>query len=178
MGRSVLGVITVVLLLWQSSLVLAAEGQVLKVINGDTFEVEVIRSKGPETVEVNLRCSDAPIVNSTFGQESKAYLENLLHASGSVNFKIQAYCGSENCVEVFAFIPSPSNPDIDYINTQMIAAGMARNDSCRGVFKEAEDQAKSAKWGYGRRQRGLCSLNRRRLQSQPGLRSRLKSRWL
>jgi len=147
MVRVVLGVVTIVLMLLSALPVLATEGEVLKVVNGDTFRVEVTRSKGPETVEVHLRCSDAPILNSTFGKESKAYLENLLHISSSVNFKIQAYCGSENCVEVFAFIPSQTNPDIDYINTQMIAAGMARNDSCRGVFKEAEDQAKAAKKG-------------------------------
>jgi endonuclease YncB( thermonuclease family) len=140
-------VLTGVFLLLQMSLVLAAEGQVLKVINGDTFRVEVAGSKGVETVEVNLRCSDAPIASSPFGAESRRYLEKLLHGSASVNFKIQAYCGSENCIEVFAYIPDASQSKITYINTQMIAAGMARNASCRGVYKAAEDQAKAEKKG-------------------------------
>ncbi|MBE0502476.1 MAG: thermonuclease family protein, partial [Desulfuromonadales bacterium] len=139
--------IAVVLLLLQPALLWAAEGQVLKVVDGDRFRVERVGSKGPETLELHLRCSDAPVLSSLFGQESKQYLESLLRESDSVNFKIQAYCGSELCVEVFAYTPPPIDSAITYINTRMIAAGMARNDSCRGQFQEAEDQAKAAKKG-------------------------------
>lgn len=146
MGRAVLIAITLIVLMLQSSIVIGSSGQVLKVVDGDTFLMDVAGVRGPETLEVNLRCSDAPIVSGPFGKESKQYLETLLKGA-EIHLKIQAYCGAETCVEVLAYIPDPISPQITYINTQMIAAGMARNDSCRGVFNEAEAQAKSGKKG-------------------------------
>ena len=146
MGRAVLIAIIVFALMLQSSMVLGSSGQVLKVVDGDTFMMEVAGVRGPETIEVNLRCSDAPVVGAPFGKESKQYLETLLKGA-EIHFKVQAYCGAETCVEVLAYIPDPVNPKINYINTQMIAAGMARNDSCRGVFITAETKAKAEKIG-------------------------------
>ena len=146
MGRAVLMAIIVFALMLQSSFVFGSSGQVMKVVDGDTFMMEVAGVRGPEMIEVNLRCSDAPIVGAPFGEESKQYLETLLKGA-EIHFKVQAYCGSETCVEVLAYIPDPANPQINYINTQMIAAGMARNDSCRGVFITAETKAKAEKTG-------------------------------
>ena len=146
MGRAVLIAITLFTLMLQSSIVIGSSGQVLKVVDGDTFLMDVAGVRGQETIEVNLRCSDAPIISAPFGAESRQYLETLLKGA-EIHFKIQTYCGSEACVEVLAYIPDPLNPKINYINTQMIAAGMARNDSCRGVFNTAETQAKSGKKG-------------------------------
>ena len=127
--------------------VLADQGKVLKVVDGDTFLAEVQGKGGAETIEINLRCSDAPLVSSYFGKESKLRLEELLGKSALVTYKIQAYCGSESCVEALVYIPDENVPEITYINTSMIQAGMARNNSCRGVFEKAEAQAKSAKKG-------------------------------
>ncbi len=146
MGRAVLIAITLITLMLQSSIVFGSSGQVLKVVDGDTFLMDVAGVRGQQTIEVTLRCSDAPVISSPFGAESRQYLETLLKGA-EIHFKIQAYCGSETCVEVLAYIPDPLNPKTNYINTQMIAAGMARNDSCRGIFNEAEAQAKAEKKG-------------------------------
>ena len=58
-----------------------------------------------ETIEVNLRCSDAPVIGSYFGKESQQLLEQLLNKSALISYKVQAYCGSEKCVEALAYIP-------------------------------------------------------------------------
>lgn len=147
MGRSLFIAIAVVVLLLPM-MAFADTGKVLKVVDGDTFMMEVAGVRGPEAIEANLRCSDAPLLTSPFGQQSRTYLETLLKESTPVSYKLQAYCGSQKCFEILAFFPDPLNPDkITYLNTRMIAAGMARNNACRGVFKQAEDQAKAARRG-------------------------------
>jgi len=139
-----------VLLLFALGVPLAATaetGKVVKVVDGDTFMAEIEGKSGPETIEVHLRCADAPIASSPFGDKSSEYLQQLLGQQASVNYKVQAYCGSDKCVEALAYFPPPEEQPVSYINTQMIAAGLARNSGCRGEFADAEEQARTAKIG-------------------------------
>jgi endonuclease YncB( thermonuclease family) len=127
--------------------VFAEQGKILEVVDGDTFKAEVEGKRGPESIEIHLRCSDAPVISSAFGQESRKFLQQLLAQGSTIQYKVQAYCGSEKCVEALAYFPPPEDQSISYINTEMIAAGMARNNGCRGQFAEAEESAKAAKAG-------------------------------
>ncbi len=125
----------------------ADQGKVLQILDGDTFLAEVDGKRGKETIEINLRCSDAPVINSSFGPESKKFLAQLLGQAALVSYKVQEFCGSEKCIEALVYFPPEKNQAISYINTQMIEAGMARNNDCRGVFVRAEEVAKAEKSG-------------------------------
>lgn len=139
--------ICLVLLLLAAVPVFADEGQVVKVVDGDTVFAEIDGKSGRETIEINLKCSDAPLLSSPFGSEAKQTLENFLPPGKSFSYKVMSYCGTEKCIVALLYIPVPEVETISYINTRMIEAGMARNDSCRGEFAEAEAAAKTAKKG-------------------------------
>lgn len=138
---------TLALLLALTASVCADVGKVVRVVDGDTFLAEIQGKKGTETIKVNLRCSDAPVLDSPFGREAKEELERLLKRPGLVTYKILEYCGSQQCVEALAYFPPEEDAEIVYLNTLMIAAGMARNSDCRGDFSAAEQKAKADERG-------------------------------
>jgi len=133
----------------------AAQGRTVEVIDGDTLRAEVGTAAGLETIEINLRCADAPLLDAPFGKEAKAHLQSLLGAMDGFEYSVIDYCGetgaAAGCVEALVY-PSPpkgSGPvaESDYVNARMIAAGMARNNGCRGVYSTLQTEAKNARRG-------------------------------
>ena len=142
-------------------------GRLLEVVDGDTFKAEISGKHGPETIEVNLRCSDAPALGSLFGPDARQYLQQLLSEQDSFSYKTLAYCGSQSCVEALIYFPPAEGESLVYLNAQMIEAGMARNSACRGVFEKAEELAKQQKRGIWSTDRKIAYTEQVKPATQP-----------
>lgn len=90
-------------------------GQVIRILDGDTFELLTDEKK---TVKVRMNGIDAPEKNQAFGQKSKDYL-------GSLCFRRQVavvYTGKDRYNRVLGTAYNTSGQNI---NLKMVEAGMA-----------------------------------------------------
>lgn len=134
----------------------AAQAKLTAVVDGDTILAETGEGAGKGIVEIQLRCSDAPTLASPYGKEAQTHLQSLLSSAAVFEYKVIDYCSSSSaassCVRALVYLPAPEPgeevPEANYINVQMIAAGMARNDGCRGIYSQAQNEAKGAKLGF------------------------------
>jgi len=145
----------------------AAQGRLVGVVDGDTIHAGAVDG-GPGTIEIRLRCSDAPTLSSPFGKEAHDHLQQLLAAAPVFDYTVIEYCNpsgaASSCIEALVYLPDPEQkdgvPESSYINAQMIAAGMAKNLGCRGVYAQAQSEAQNAK-------RGIWSTTQKIVYSEP-----------